>query len=116
MRESVPEAQRLDTGWQGRCGYADHDELFERKEGRYVAFHQQGKFKLQQLLQQQLFELSSSGSVASASNKTGVEKLVALAESKLGSKYVRGAKGRTPSTAPVSYIGASKIRVSARVT
>lgn len=36
---------------------------------------------------------SSSGSVASAANKTGVEKLVALAESKIGSKYVRGAKG-----------------------
>lgn len=36
---------------------------------------------------------SSSGSSSSVSNKTGVEKLVALAESKLGSKYVRGAKG-----------------------
>ena len=39
---------------------------------------------------------SSSGSVSSASDKVGVEKLVALAESKIGSKYVRGAKG--PST------------------
>ena len=36
---------------------------------------------------------SSGGSTASASDKTGVEKLVALAESKIGSKYVRGAKG-----------------------
>jgi len=36
---------------------------------------------------------SSSGSVADVSNKSGVEKLVALAESKLGSTYVRGAKG-----------------------
>lgn len=35
----------------------------------------------------------SSGSVADVSNKSGVEKLVALAESKLGSTYVRGAKG-----------------------
>ena len=36
---------------------------------------------------------SSGGSTASASDKTGVEKLVALAESKIGCKYVRGAKG-----------------------
>lgn len=37
---------------------------------------------------------SSSGySSSSVSDKTGVEKLVALAESKIGSKYVRGAKG-----------------------
>lgn len=36
---------------------------------------------------------SSSGSSSTTSNKTGVEKLVALAESKIGCKYVRGAKG-----------------------
>ena len=36
---------------------------------------------------------SSSGSSSSVSDKSGVEKLVALAESKIGSKYVRGAKG-----------------------
>ena len=36
---------------------------------------------------------SSGGSSSGVSDKTGVEKLVALAESKIGSKYVRGAKG-----------------------
>ena len=36
---------------------------------------------------------SSSGSSSGISDKSGVEKLVALAESKIGSKYVRGAKG-----------------------
>jgi len=36
---------------------------------------------------------SSSGSSSGISDKSGVEKLVALAESKVGSKYVRGAKG-----------------------
>lgn len=36
---------------------------------------------------------SSGSSSSSTANKTGVEKLVALAESKIGSKYVRGAKG-----------------------
>ncbi|MDD4311567.1 MAG: peptidoglycan-binding protein [Eubacteriales bacterium] len=36
---------------------------------------------------------SSSGSSSNVSDKTGIEKLVALAESKIGSKYVRGAKG-----------------------
>ena len=36
---------------------------------------------------------SSSGSSGSAVSGTGVEKMVALAESKLGSKYIRGAKG-----------------------
>lgn len=36
---------------------------------------------------------SSGSSSASVSDKTGVEKLIALAESKIGSKYVRGAKG-----------------------
>ena len=36
---------------------------------------------------------SSSGSSSSVSDKYGVEKLVSLAESKIGSKYVRGAKG-----------------------
>jgi len=36
---------------------------------------------------------SSSGSVADVSDKSGVEKIVALAESKLGCTYVRGAKG-----------------------
>ena len=36
---------------------------------------------------------SSGGSTAAASDKTGVEKIVALAESKIGCKYVRGAKG-----------------------
>jgi peptidoglycan hydrolase-like protein with peptidoglycan-binding domain len=35
----------------------------------------------------------SSGSSSNVSNLAGVEKLVALAESKIGSKYVRGAKG-----------------------
>ena len=35
----------------------------------------------------------SSGSVADVSDKSGVEKIVALAESKLGCSYVRGAKG-----------------------
>ena len=36
---------------------------------------------------------TSSGSSSVISDKSGVEKLVALAESKVGSKYVRGAKG-----------------------
>ena len=36
---------------------------------------------------------SSSGGSSNVSDKYGVEKLVALAESKIGSKYVRGAKG-----------------------
>ncbi|MEA4914913.1 MAG: peptidoglycan-binding protein [Christensenella sp.] len=36
---------------------------------------------------------SSSGSSSGISDKSGVEKLVALADSKIGSKYVRGAKG-----------------------
>ena len=36
---------------------------------------------------------SSSSSSSGISDKSGVEKLVALAESKIGSKYVRGAKG-----------------------
>jgi len=36
---------------------------------------------------------SSSGGSSGVSNKTGVEKLIALAESKIGSTYVRGAKG-----------------------
>jgi len=36
---------------------------------------------------------SSSGSSSGISDKSGVEKLIALAESKIGSKYVRGAKG-----------------------
>ena len=35
----------------------------------------------------------SSGSVADVSDKSGVEKIVALAESKVGCSYVRGAKG-----------------------
>jgi len=35
----------------------------------------------------------SSGSVADVSDKSGVEKIVALAESKIGCTYVRGAKG-----------------------
>ncbi len=36
---------------------------------------------------------SSSSSSGSTANKTGVEKLIALAESKIGCSYVRGAKG-----------------------
>ena len=36
---------------------------------------------------------SSSGSSSGVSDKYGVEKLVSLAESKIGSKYIRGAKG-----------------------
>ena len=36
---------------------------------------------------------SSGSSSSSVSDKSGVEKLIALAESKIGSKYVRGAKG-----------------------
>jgi peptidoglycan hydrolase-like protein with peptidoglycan-binding domain len=36
---------------------------------------------------------SSGSSSGSVSDKSGVEKLIALAESKIGSKYVRGAKG-----------------------
>ena len=36
---------------------------------------------------------SSGSSAAAAANKSGVEKLIALAESKIGCRYVRGAKG-----------------------